>query len=211
MANKVEIAVVLDRSGSMYKLVEDTIGGYNEFLAEQKEVDGEANLTLVLFDDQYEVLHDGYDLRLAPELTKKQYFTRGWTALYDAFGKTINNMAARIAKMPDDKRPDKVIVVVTTDGEENSSREYSSDQVKSLVEEKEKEGWEFMFFGANIDSFSVGGALGVNSIRTMNYDASGVGTKGMYSSMTSMVTNSRADMNADARQVIKKDEEEVTN
>ena len=146
MSKTTEVVFILDRSGSMAGLESDTIGGFNGMLEKQKELEGRAYLTTALFDDRYELLHDHIDIRKAEKLTEKQYYVRGCTALLDAVGYTIQ----KIAHEKDEDS--QVIMIITTDGYENASHEYTYASLKKLIEKKKKEGWEFIFLGANIDA-----------------------------------------------------------
>ena len=177
--NLTEIVFILDRSQSMSGLENDTIGGFNGFVKEQAQL-GQTNLTTVLFDDRYEILHDGIDAKDAV-LTNKTYFTRGWTALLDAVGKTIKDVGKRLEKTPESLRPGKVIFVITTDGEENSSRKYTYDKVKQMItHQTEQYGWEFIFLGANIDVVKEGSSLGIDADQTFAFEASSRGLTRMY-------------------------------
>lgn len=143
-----ELVFILDRSGSMGGLESDTIGGFNAMLQKQKEEEGDARITTVLFDDKYEQIHDSFPIHQVKELTAKDYYVRGCTALLDAMGRTIHQMALIQKHLPEEERAEKVIFVITTDGLENASREYSRSQIKQMIEhEKEKYGWEFLFLG----------------------------------------------------------------
>lgn len=184
-----EIVFVLDRSGSMENLVSDTIGGFNSFVKDQKSKSGSAKLTTVLFDGLYDVLYDGIDIQSVPELTNKEYFARGSTALLDALGKTINLVKNRIDIAKKKDRPSKVIFVVTTDGQENASHEFKNDVLKKMVEDRKSNGWEFIFLGANIDAFSVGMSFGVTL--TSNYTPDSTGTRSVYSTVNTAVTSYR--------------------
>ena len=166
---KVEIVFLLDRSGSMGGLETDTIGGYNSFIKSKKDLD--AKLTTVLFDDRIELLHDRVNINEVKKLTRKDYYVRGSTALMDAIGYTIN----KISKESKDK---KVIFVITTDGLENSSREYSRSKIKKMI--KERKDWEFLYLGANIDSYDEADSIGIRKNRVSNYKASKTGTKKMF-------------------------------
>lgn len=188
--NLTEIVFVLDRSGSMFHLVQDTIGGYNAFLESQKQEDGEAVLTTVLFDDSYKILHDRVNIQEVKPLTEKEYFARGLTALYDALGKTINTIGERLHSTKEEDRPSKVIFIITTDGEENASREFARDTIKNMVEtQKNIYNWEFIFLGANIDAFGVGSSLGIKY--NANYSPTDIGTRSLYTSVNSTVSNYR--------------------
>ena len=152
--NTTELVFILDRSGSMSGLESDTIGGYNGMLEKQKGIEGEAFVTTVLFDDQYEILHDHIDIRKVDPVSEKEYYVRGTTALLDAIGKTINKIANAAGS-------DKVLFVITTDGMENASREYDYEQVRKMIERQKEKGWEFIFLGANIDAAKTAGKCGI--------------------------------------------------
>jgi len=194
--NLTEIIAILDRSGSMQQLTKDTIGGFNEFIKQQKAIPGEAIITTVLFDDQYELLHDGVNIQTVKELTEKEYYARGNTALLDAIGKALNTVGGKLDKLHEDQKPSKVIVLIITDGEENASREFTSDQIKKMVEtQRNVYSWEFIFLGANIDSFDVANGLGI--ARSANYSATVRGTQSVYSAMSVAVSNYRNTGNVD--------------
>jgi uncharacterized protein YegL len=174
-----EIVAILDRSGSMASLANDTIGGFNRFIEDQKKVPGEAFLTTVLFDDRYEFLHDGVNIKDVKPITEREYFSRGMTALLDAIGRTVNRVGGKLSKMDEADRPSKVIVLIITDGEENSSKEFTNQQIKEMVErQRSTYNWEFLFFGANIDSFSAAASIGIPQARSVNYSANkdGIGS-----------------------------------
>jgi hypothetical protein len=182
---KTKIVFILDRSGSMGSLTTDVIGGFNQFLKEQKEVKGKASLTVVLFDDMYELLMEDVDIQDVNPITEKEYFVRGrTTALLDAVGKTINTVKANA------KKRDKVLFFINTDGIENASHEFTNPDVKALVEETKKLGWNYVFLGANIDSFAVGGAMGIKL--TASYTPSSVGTQSLYYTMSSVTKGFRS-------------------
>ena len=137
----------------MAGLESDTIGGFNGMIQKQKKQKGKANVTTVLFDDRYDLIHDRFSLKTIRPMTEKEYYVRGCTALLDAVGKTIHKMANIQKHLPEKKRAEKVIFVIITDGMENASREYGYKEVKAMIEkEKETYGWEFLFLGANIDA-----------------------------------------------------------
>ena len=174
-----EIVFILDRSGSMGGLEADTIGGFNGFVKKQAAL-GRTLLTTILFDDHYEILHDQIDARNTV-LTKETYFTRGTTALLDAIGKTINKIGGRLNKTPEHERPGKVIFIITTDGLENASREFTYTKIKEMINHQtEKYSWEFVFLGANIDVIEEGDKLGICSDYTCEYEATSVGTRKMF-------------------------------
>lgn len=190
--NFTEIVAIIDRSGSMDRLSQDTIGGFNSFISEQKKLDGDATATLVLFDDRYNLLYEGIDIQEVPELTDKEYFARGTTALLDAVGKTIKTVGGRLNQLDESEKPDKVLFLITTDGIENASYEYSRKQIAKLVKEQEdKYSWEFVFLGANIDSFAEGGAMGYRSNNTMNFDATSKGVADSYMAINMKTSSMR--------------------
>ena len=167
-----EIIYVLDRSGSMGHLTGDTIGAYNAYLDEQKNFDGETRITTVLFDDKYELLFNGVSIDEA-YLDHEKYFVRGMTALYDALGKTIMDVGARLFSTPESERPEKVIFIITTDGYENASKEFTQKKVKEMIEHQQSRySWEFLFFGANIDSAETASSIGVAEESAFDFEAS---------------------------------------
>jgi uncharacterized protein YegL len=189
--NLTEIIFLLDRSGSMSGLEKDTIGGFNSFIERQCKLEGETLLTTVLFDDQYEVLWNGKDARKV-RLTSKEYFVRGTTALLDAAGKTILDVGHRLSKIPEEQRPGSVIFVITTDGMENASREFTYEKVKELIKhQQDKYSWEFIFMGANIDSAEEAMSLGISKENAFDFEASEVGVEKMYNVMCEAVTFKR--------------------
>lgn len=179
--NFTSINVIIDRSGSMGHLAKDTIGSFNGFLAEQKAVPGEAVFTLCTFADKHTLVHDFAALSSVPDLNSKSYQPSGGTALLDAMGSTINMVGTKLAAIPEEARPSKVIFLIITDGEENASHEFNRHQIKSMVEHQSSVySWEFVFMGANIDAIATGAALGVSQQNTLNYDATGVGVRDLY-------------------------------
>lgn len=172
-----ELVFILDRSGSMSGLESDTIGGYNAMLEKQKQEPGEAIITTVLFDDRYELLHDRINLRGVKPITSKEYYVRGSTALLDAMGRTINKIKNAQEHTAEEERAEHVLFVITTDGMENASREYSFEKVRRMVEhQKNEHGWEFIFLGANIDAIETAEQFGIASDRAANFHADGQGT-----------------------------------
>lgn len=188
-----EIVFILDRSGSMSGLEEDTIGGFNSMLKRQKTEEGEAIISTVLFDDRAEVLHDRLDLNAVSPITQKEYFVRGCTALLDAVGNAVHHIKKVHKALPKEERPEKTLFVITTDGLENSSHEYSYDKVKKMVErQKSKHGWEFLFLGANIDAIKVAGQFGIHADHAVNYKSDSVGTQLNYQVLSNAVSQVRA-------------------
>ena len=175
----VELVFILDRSGSMGGLESDTIGGYNSMLSKQKkEKTGKVSVTTVLFDDQYELLYNQVPIEKVSPMTEEEYYVRGSTALLDAIGKTVMQVKANQDKK---EIKDKVLFVIITDGMENASREYRVEQVKKLIEErKEKNNWEFLFLGANIDAIGAAKDLGIDSSRAVRFKSDKKGTAKNY-------------------------------
>ena len=168
--NKVECVFILDRSGSMAGLESDTINGFNGLLNKQRTQEGEALITTVLFDHDYELLHDRIDIKLINNISEKEYYVRGSTALLDAIGLTIDKIGnvQKITRVED--RAQKVLFVITTDGMENSSHKYSYSRIKHMIEnQKSKYNWEFIFMGANIDAIEMASRFGIDSDRAVNY------------------------------------------
>ena len=187
-----EMAFILDMSGSMGGLVEDTIGGYNSLIEKQKEEDGEAYITTVLFDDRYIMLHDHINIQDIKPLTKEDYSPMGMTALLDAIGKTVNSIGVRLSNTPEEERPEKVIVVITTDGMENSSKEFTKAKIKEMIEHQQsKYSWVFMFLGANMDAVDEAGSLGINTDFARNYTANAKGTNSVYTVLSASMSNIR--------------------
>ncbi|MCH6267348.1 vWA domain-containing protein [Neobacillus citreus] len=189
--NMTEIIFLLDRSGSMAGLESDTIGGFNGFIEKQRKLEGEILVTTVLFDDQYEILWDGVDARQA-NLTDQEYYVRGMTAMLDAVGKTILDVGYRLSKTDENKRPGKVIFVITTDGMENASSEFTYEKVKELIRhQQEKYNWEFIFLGANIDAAKEAESLGIDVENAFNFEASEKGVEVMYNMVCEQVMERR--------------------
>ena len=189
--NLTEIIFLLDRSGSMAGLESDTIGGFNGFLDKQRSLKGETMVTAVLFDDRYEILWNGEDARKV-QLTGREYFVRGTTALLDAVGKTILDVGHRLSKTEESRRPGKVIFVITTDGLENASREFSHGKVKELIRhQQEKYHWEFIFLGANMDAAREAETMGINKNNAFNFEASPAGIDRMYCAVSDAVLEMR--------------------
>ena len=186
--NLTELVFILDKSGSMSGLENDTIGGFNSMLEQQKKVGGQCIITTVLFDNRYELLHDRMDLRAIRPITRREYSVGGSTALLDAMGKTIHKIATAQKNTAEDYRAEKVMFVIITDGEENASRYYSSAQVKDMIRrQKERYGWEFIFLGANIDAVETAGRFGINADRAVDYVADSKGTQLNYRIMSESV------------------------
>ena len=191
--NLTELVMILDRSGSMGGLESDTIGGYNSMLKKQREAEGEVLVSTVLFDDRSEVLYDRVPLEKLPQMTEKEYYVRGCTALLDAVGGAVRHIGNVHKYAREEDRPEKTIFVITTDGLENASREYSSERVKKMIEQqKEKNGWEFLFLGANIDAVETAGRMGISADRAANYHSDSRGTALNYEVLADAVCEIRA-------------------
>lgn len=187
-----ELVFILDKSGSMGGLEIDTIGGYNSMLEKQKSMDGECHITTVLFDNNYELLHDRIDIKAVSPISEKEYAVGGATALLDAIGRTIHKIGNAQKHTADDYRAEKVMFIIITDGEENSSREYSADMVKAQIErQKKKYGWEFTFLGANIDAVETAGRFGISADRAQNFHADGEGIELNFRVMSEAVATFR--------------------
>ncbi len=187
-----ELVFILDRSGSMSGKESDTIGGFNSLIEKQKGEEGDALVTVVLFDDQYEILYDRMSLKTIPKMTTKEYYVRGSTALLDAVGKTINNTKAIQDGTEEAARPGKTLFVIITDGLENASREYRADVVKNLVETRKKDDdWEFLFIGANIDSVAEASKIGIDANRAAGFATTEESMESVYDTVGCVVKTAR--------------------
>ena len=188
-----ELVFILDRSGSMYGLEQDTIGGFNSMLAKQKTDSSEAYVTTVLFDNRIRTLHDRLPLQEVKPMTESDYTVGGSTALLDAVGSTIKHIARIHKYAHPDHKPDKTLFVIITDGMENASREYTYDKVKQLIShEQEKYGWEFLFLGANIDAAAEGARFGIAADRSVTYKCDEEGTALNYEVLSDAIADVRA-------------------
>lgn len=182
--NLTEMVFILDRSGSMCGLEGDTIGGFNSMIDNQKKQEGEALVTTVLFDNEYELLHDRVKLSEINKMTDKEYYVCGCTALLDAVGKTISHISMIRKYIREEDIPQNTIIAITTDGMENASHEYNYEQIKKMIEEKKKDGWEFLFIGANIDAAEEASRIGISRDRAANYISDSVGTGAVYNALS---------------------------
>jgi uncharacterized protein YegL len=188
-----DISIVLDRSGSMNAVKTDTIGGFNEFLAAQQGAAGDAILTLAQFNHYYEIVYDAVPIMDVQPLTKKNYVPDGTTALLDAIGQTITSTGSRLATLPEEQRPGRVIVVIMTDGLENSSRKYSLEEIKGMItHQTEVYSWDFVFIGANQDAIETGAGLGIDRGSSLTYDADEAGVRAMFHSVSSSMASYRS-------------------
>ena len=188
---KTHIICVLDRSGSMSSIMSDSIGGFNTFLKQQRELPDNATLTVALFDDEYELLYDNVNIKKVKNITSTEWFPRGMTALYDAVCKTINTEKANIGKMKKKNRPNKVLVCVVTDGLENRSHENNLDDTKKLIKACEKDDWNFIYLAANQDAFEVGSGFGISGGNTFSYTATMDGVTNMSQKLSNVTASYR--------------------
>jgi hypothetical protein len=189
MKNMTDINIVLDRSGSMGSCRQPTIDSFNEFIEGQKNGPDEAIISLYRFDHEYEAVYEGRDVAVAPKLSANNYVPRGSTALLDAIGRTIDSVGARLANTPDYKRPNKVVVVIVTDGQENASKEYDRSRIFSMIRHQEEAyKWTFVFLGANQDSYTEAGHMGFRHANTLNYAATDKGLRHSTQVLTSNLT-----------------------
>ena len=190
--NITELVFILDRSGSMGGLESDTIGGFNSLIEKQKKQDGECYVSTVLFDNVSEVIHDRVKLSEIRPMTEKDYYVRGCTALIDAIGGAVKHIGNIHKYARPEDVPAHTMFVITTDGLENASRKYSSNEVKKMIEKKKKDGWEFLFIGANIDSVETARHFGIAEDRAVNYHADKQGTAVLYDTVAEAVCGVRA-------------------
>ena len=190
--NLVELVFVLDKSGSMLCLAEDTIDSYNSLLKEQKNEDGECIVSTVLFNGNTRVLHDRVNIKDVEMLTSEDYYPIGSTALYDAVCSTIDKIGVELSNTPEDEKPSRVMFVIITDGQENSSSKFTAEDVKAKIEhQKSKYNWDFNFVGANIDVVTEAGKIGIASTDAFTYTASDYGTKSVYLSLSASISDLR--------------------
>jgi len=188
---KTQIICILDRSGSMSSIMSDSIGGFNTFLKQQKELPDEATLTVALFDDKYELLYDDVDIKEVKDITTKEWYPRGVTALYDAIGKTINNVKANHTRLGSE-RPAKVLVCIVTDGYENASKEYCLNDIEKLIKKCERDDWNFIYLAANQDAFDVGQSFGISGGNTFTYTANMDGVSDMSQKLNNVTASYRS-------------------
>ena len=207
--NLTELVFILDRSGSMAGLEDDTIGGFNAMIEKQRKEAGEALVSTVLFDHETEVIHDRVDIRRIEPITRKEYYVRGSTALLDAVGGAIHHIGNVHKYAREEDRPEKTLFVITTDGMENASHKYSYARLKAMIErQKEKHGWEFLFLGANIDAAREAARFGIGADCAANYHADSEGTNVIYETVSEAITQVRccaAPLSADWKQRVDED------
>lgn len=185
-SKNLDLVFLIDRSGSMHGSETDTIGGFNSFIEKQKEKDFDVNVTVILFDNQYEVLYKRKDIGDVTKLTSEEYFVRGSTALLDAIGRTITTLDREVS--------DKVLFVIMTDGMENASVEFSKSQIRDMIDSRS---WEFIFIGADIDSYAEAAKIGIRKSRTANYRKSNEGVERLYDSVNCVTDCMMMDMDLD--------------
>lgn len=186
-----EIIFVIDASGSMAHLVGDTIGGFNGFIESQKAIDGKATLTTVLFNSSWRILHNGVDLHEVKPMTTADYVAGGMTAMLDAIGETINRVQDRHDELGVEK-PENVLFVITTDGEENSSRKFTKSQIEKMIKHQTNgHGWKFMFLGANMDAVKEASSIGISSDWSTNYTYTAKGVCDAYTTLSNATCSMR--------------------
>lgn len=189
-----DITIILDRSGSMQSIASDTIGGVNKFLADQRALPGELNVTLVQFDDQdpFEVICKSTPVAQVKDLDKTTFTPRGSTPLLDAIGHGINETGTRLSALPEADRPEHVIFVIMTDGHENASRKFDKNEVmQAITHQRDTYKWQFVFLGANQDAIATAASIGIGANAALTYAANAKGTRATYSSLSSNVQNMR--------------------
>ena len=197
--NLTEIVFILDRSGSMAGLEDDTIGGFNAMVEKQKKEQGEALLSAVLFSNDSEVIYDRTDIRKVEPMTDRQYFVGGCTALLDAIGDAVHHIANVHKYAREEDRPGKTIFVITTDGMENASRRYNYADVQKMVQyEQEKYNWEFLFLGANMDAISAARSFGIRADRAVRYECDGEGVGVNFACVSETIARARRGKEIDA-------------
>ena len=186
-----DIILIADRSGSMYAIKEDAIGGLNSFIESQKDEIGHARLTTILFNNECEVIHDRVDIGEVEPFTSTTYVTQGTTALLDAIGKAIVGEEAKLATLSSDIHPDNIIFAILTDGEENASHEYTHEQIMGMINDHKDTGWAFLFLAANQDAIQSGAALGIDAGATLNFAATSEGVHAGYGALSHSVSSYR--------------------
>jgi len=187
------ISMVLDRSGSMSSVAKDTIGGFNNFINEQRKELGACTVTLLQFDTVFDIVHDAVPVGFVPPLTMETYQPRGYTALYDAIGQAINSTGKFLKDKSDSERPNLVVFVILTDGCENSSREFTQEKVFEMIKhQQDVYKWKFVFIGANQDAMAAGGAIGIRAGSSINYAANPVGSKAIYAAASGNIRMARS-------------------
>lgn len=202
-----DITIILDRSGSMAIVANDTIGGFNRFIDDQKKTPGEARITLNQFDHEFERVMDAADIQNASHLTHETFVPRGNTALLDAIGRSIIETGKRLSSIPENDRPAKVVVVIITDGQENASREFTRAKIDEMISEQQKKyQWQFVFLGANQDAIATAASIGINRNAAMTYAANPHGTQESYRSLSRNMSAMRCSVDAHATVTFSEDD-----
>ena len=193
-----KIIFVVDRSGSMGAISKDVIGGYNKFIADQKALKvGTCDVSFYQFDTEYDVVYENTPIDFVKDLDDKTFVPRGGTALLDAVGRTVENVGKQLSNLNENERPDRVLVVILTDGEENSSRIYNAERVKQLVEQQQNVyKWEFTYIGANQNAWNTGTNMGIRYANNLTYAANSVGTADAFASLSTSTANYRSAVSA---------------
>lgn len=193
MKHETDVTIILDRSGSMEAIATDVIGAFNQFLAAQQREPGDCRLTLVQFDNVYETVYSSTPIADVPKLTTKTFVPRGSTALLDAIGRTIDDTGRRLSALPESDRPDRVLIVIITDGLENSSSDYTRDRVLEMITtQRDVYYWTFLFLAANQDAIEAGARIGVGAAHSMNWNATGAGVAAASLAMSKAVSRFRS-------------------
>lgn len=185
---KTEVLFILDKSGSMNSIKTDAIGGYNAFIDEQKKLEDDTKFSLFLFDSNYQKVYESVSLSEIKNLDERTYIPSSMTALYDAIGITIENTVEKINKASDEEKPERVLCVIMTDGENNKSTKYTREAIFEMIDERRKNDWEFIFLGANQDSFSIASALNIDTSNSFSFAATTNGMSDVYSQVSSATT-----------------------
>lgn len=190
--NLTEIVFIMDRSGSMSGLEADTIGGFNSLIEKQRNEKGKARVSVVLFDDVTEVIYDRVKIKKIEPMTQEQYYVRGCTALLDAIGGAIHHIGLLHKNMDPEKRPNKTLFVITTDGMENASTRYTYRQIQNMIKrQKRRYGWEFLFLGANIDAIGEAAKIGIQASHAVNYECDEAGLAVGFGALAKTVSSAR--------------------
>lgn len=169
------LALIVDRSGSMYSIANDVKGSVRQFISDQKKLEGKASLRVAQFDHTYEVIHDVNDMsEIDEEAFTKAYTPRGTTALLDAIGRTILEMKEKLDQISEQEKPKRVVIAIITDGQENASKEYKLDRIKEMIKENEALGWDFLFMGASLDAIEVAKLMGFSESKATAYDTTNI-------------------------------------
>ena len=187
-----ELVFILDKSGSMSGLESDTIGGFNSLLEKQKDEPGDVVVTTVLFNDNMKYVHDRVDIKAVNYMTRKDYTADGCTALLDAVGNTIKHIIEKQKELKEEYLPSKTMIVITTDGMENSSREYDYPDIKKLIEKQKELGWECIFLGANIDVNREARRFGIDEDNAVQYKCDSAGVDLNYDSLSCAISEMKA-------------------